>query len=64
MTAYPRYRLKEGCTFFMVALTGRKEQLLNEYITDRAKPGARMPAFGMLQEGDFRAIAVWLESLQ
>jgi cytochrome c oxidase subunit 2 len=32
--------------------------------TDRAKPGVQMPAFGMLQKGDVRAIAVWLESLQ
>jgi cytochrome c oxidase subunit 2 len=32
--------------------------------TDRAKPGVQMPAFGMLPEGDVRAIAEWLESLK
>ena len=48
----------------MVALAGRKEKLLIEYISDPATPGVQMPAFGMLQEGDVRAIAEWLESLK
>ena len=64
MTAYPRYRLKEGCNLFMAALAGRKEKLLIEYISDPATPGVQMPASGMLPEGDVRAIAEWLESLK